>query len=134
MPLATGVRHTTRQRDARAAQAEASRPYVVVSVQPSGASPRLLDLVVENIGVRPAFDVRIRLDPPPVQASEVPGHRLSEAKFLNEPMAMLAPGRVFSVHFDSHREREGRDDLPASHAVRVTYRDSTERRFDESSV
>jgi len=52
--------------DARTAQVEASRPYVVVAIEPSGASRHLFDLTVRNIGQRPALSVSIALDPPPV--------------------------------------------------------------------
>lgn len=49
--------------DARKAQVEASRPYVVVTIEPSGASQHLFDLVVKNIGQRPALRVCVTLDP-----------------------------------------------------------------------
>lgn len=45
--------------ESRKAGLEASRPYVVVTVEPSGASQQLFDLVVRNIGQRPAFAVII---------------------------------------------------------------------------
>ena len=43
--------------DARTAQVEASRPYAVVAIEPSGASRHLFDLTVRNIGQRPALSV-----------------------------------------------------------------------------
>ncbi len=52
------------------AELEASRPYVIVTVGPSAATPQLFDLVVTNIGRRPAERVRINLDPEPTRAVE----------------------------------------------------------------
>lgn len=75
--------------EARRAQLEGNRPYVIVTVDPSPASRHLFDLVVKNIGQRPAFDVSISLDPPPVRATETEGHELSRAKMLNEPVALI---------------------------------------------
>jgi hypothetical protein len=56
--------------ETRQAQLEASRPYVIVTIEPSGASRHLFDLVVKNIGQRPALNASITLDPSPVRASE----------------------------------------------------------------
>ncbi|MGI8679547.1 MAG: hypothetical protein ACR2LX_12850 [Jatrophihabitans sp.] len=96
--------------EARAAQLEANRPYVIVTVEPSAASRHLFDLVVKNIGRRPAFAVSIMLDPPPARASETHGHDLSRAKMLNEPVALIAPDQELRAFYDSHIERGGRDD------------------------
>ncbi|AQP51883.1 hypothetical protein [Tessaracoccus flavescens] len=45
-------------KDARKAQAEANRPYVLVTAEPSAASRRLFDLSIRNIGKRPALGGR----------------------------------------------------------------------------
>lgn len=63
---------------ARLADAEASRPYVIVTLEPSAASQVVLNLVIRNIGRRPATDVTVRLDPPPVRAKEAEQHPLAE--------------------------------------------------------
>lgn len=47
------------------AQIEAERPYVIVTIEPSRATMRIQDLVIRNIGHRPAFDTRIVMEPPP---------------------------------------------------------------------
>ncbi|TDE08202.1 hypothetical protein [Jiangella asiatica] len=120
--------------DTRKAQLEASRPYVVVTVEPSAASRRLFDLVVKNIGQRPAMDVSIKLDPPPIRAKETPGHEIANAKMLNTPVAMIAPGQEMRAFYDSHLDRNGRDDLPTSHQVSLAYRDSSQNSYTETSV
>ena len=120
--------------DARMAQVEASRPYVVVAIEPSGASRHLFDLTVKNIGQRPALSVSITLDPPPERALETAGHEIAKAKMLNEPVAMIVPAQEMRFFYDSHIDRNGRGDLPTSHQVSLRYRDSSGREYSESSV
>ena len=80
--------------DSRQAQLEASRPYVIVTVEPSAASRALFDLVVRNIGRRPALNVMVRLNPPPRRANEdMREHAIADSKMLNEPIAMIAPNK-----------------------------------------
>lgn len=119
---------------ARQATLEASRPYVIVTIEPSRASQQLFDLVVKNIGVRPAMDVTVAIDPPPVRARETPGHEIAKAKMLNEPIAMIAPGQEMRAFYDSHIERKDKEGLPTSHRVSLMYRDSSRTEYAESSV
>jgi hypothetical protein len=120
--------------EARRAELEGRRPYVIVTVEPSGASPVLFDLVVKNIGQRPAEEVSISLDPPPVRAIEETGFELSRTKMLTEPVAMIAPGQEMRVFYDSHFARKGRDDLPVCHKVSLSYRDSSGNKFPGTGV
>lgn len=113
---------------------EEHRPYVIVTVEPSGASPQLFDLVVKNIGKRPAMDVSITLDPPPQRADERGGSPIAETKMLNEPIFMLAPDQELRVFYDNHAERNETENLPTSHTASYSYRDSEGREFSEQSV
>lgn len=120
--------------ETRKAELEARRPYVIVTVESSETSRQLFDLVVRNIGQRPAEDVSISLDPPPVRARETDGYELANAKMLREPVAMIAPGQEMRAFYDSHIERNGRDDLPTAHKVLVSYHDSSGHRYTGMSV
>lgn len=121
-------------REARKARVEASRPYVVVSIEPSGVGPQLFDLMVKNIGQRPAINVSITLDPGPTRARETAGLEIDKIKMLNEPVALIAPGQEMRAFYDNHIERVGREDLPSSHQVALTYRDSSGHEYSEFSV
>lgn len=79
----------------RLAQMETLRPFVTVTVEPSPASMKIFDLVVRNVGQRPAQDVRIQIDPPPVRAREEKdkSFEISKMKMLTEPIAQIAPGQ-----------------------------------------
>lgn len=118
---------------AHRAQLEASRPYVIVTIEPSYANPTFFDLVVKNIGQRPALSVSITLDPPPKRGRETAGHEIANAKMLNEPIAMIAPGQEMRTFYDSHSERQGREDLPTSHQVSLKYRDSFHEEHSEAN-
>lgn len=120
-------------RDSRAAQLEANRPYVTVTVEPGATSMHLFDLVVRNIGQRPAFAVSVVLDPAPARA-RAGGPELSKAKMLTEPISLIAPGQEMRAFYDSHIERNDRADLPTSHAVKLSYRDSSGNEYDETAV
>lgn len=120
--------------DNRNAAVEADRPYVVVVLESGETSRHFVDLVVRNIGRRPAFDVRISLDPPPVRANEVPGHELANMRLLKEPIAQIAPGQELRAFYDSQIERFGRSDLPSLHTASLAYRDSAHRSYNESAT
>lgn len=113
---------------------ETTRPYVIASVAPSKASPHLFDLVIENIGRRPALNLSIRLDPPPQRATETPNLEITHIKMLTQPIAMLAPGQKMSTFYDSHQDRRDREDLPTFHNVLLTYKDSSGKKYNEESV
>lgn len=110
-------------RASRALQREATRPYVVVTVESSPIGWRVLDLVVRNIGQRPAYNVSVTLDPEPVRTNETPGAPISEVRMLKEPIPMLAPGQELRTYYDQMEERlnSGRTDLPMSHDYTVEY-------------
>lgn len=120
--------------EARRAAREAARPYVIVTIEPTVTSRTLFDLCVRNIGQRPALDVSIRLDPPPVRARETGGPKIGEVKMLNEPVAMIAPGQEMRAFYDSHVERLDVKGVPAVHRVFLEYRDSSDHPYEEQSV
>ena len=47
---------------------------------------------------------------------------------------MIAPGQEMRAFYDSHIERNGRDDLPTSHKVTLKYRDSSGHEYTGTSV
>lgn len=120
--------------EARRADREATRPYVIVTIEPTTTSKHLFDLCVRNIGQRPALDVSIGLDPPPVRADETNGLEIAKVKMLNEPVAMVAPGQEMRAFYDSHLERAGVEGLPSVHHVTLAYTDSSGHQFTEESV
>lgn len=104
----------------RRAQVEAMRPYVTVTVEPGLTSLQMFDILVRNIGQRPAEKVRIEIDPPPVRAREMheADIQMANMRMLNEPMALLAPGQEIRAFYDNILDRQERKDLPPSTSSR----------------
>lgn len=121
-------------RDARRAQLEASRPYLIVSAASNPAARKLFDLSIKNIGARPALDITLSFDPAPSVATPIPGYEIEKLRMLNEPIAMIAPDQDMRAFWDDHAERNGRKDLPQSHHVSLTYSDSSGNTYNEESV
>lgn len=120
--------------DARRASREATRPYVIVTIEPTASNRHLFDLCIRNIGQRPAFDVGVTLDPPPVRADETSGLEIAKVKMLTETIHMIAPNQELRAFYDSHIERADADGLPSAHAVSLEYRDSSHHSYNEQSV
>ncbi len=116
---------------ARKLRLEQARPYVIVDFQPGQGAEKLLDLVITNIGKSPAYDLRIAFDPAPVRAKEIAKFPLKDARILNEPTPMFAPGREFRMFFDNAVDRY-QTDLPMNFQVTTTYRDSRKKKYKET--
>ena len=118
----------------RQAQVEADRPYVFLNIEQSPTSIGLLDLVIRNIGRRPAIAVRIVMDPIPVRAVEIDGEELAKARILSEPIAMVAPGQVIRTFFDDVSNRVAKPDMAMRFQVRISYSDLSNRPYSEVST
>ena len=124
------------RKQAMDAALDQSRPYVLVSIELSPISFNLLDLVIENAGAGPAYDVTIQVDPPLRRAREVEGHEIANARIFREPLPMLPPRYRLRTHFDSAIERHGikDDSLPDAHNVTVEYHDGKGHRWQETAT
>ncbi|SFJ67652.1 hypothetical protein SAMN04489731_13011 [Amycolatopsis regifaucium] len=103
----------------------------MVDLLPGHASEKLVDLVITNIGKSPAYDLHLIFDPVPTRTNETTQFKLKDARILNEPTPMFAPGREFRMFFDSAIDRYP-SGLPMSFKVMTSYRDSGGRRYNET--
>jgi hypothetical protein len=122
------------RRSAQRAEQEATRPYVTVGLEESPTSPMILDLVIRNIGRRPAVDLSVTITPPPERAREADNAQLRKTRMLNEPTAWLSPGQEMATLFDSLKERHGRTDLPDRYDVEISYHDTSGTSYSETAV
>ena len=131
-------RQAIKQQREHAAQTalDRSRPYVLLSLEPSPVSFRFLDLVIENSGAGPAFDVGIQVDPPLRRAKESPGHEIAHAHLFQEAIPMLPPRYRLRTFLDSVVDRNGAEGsgLPNTHMVTIEYHDGRGNRWREQSV
>jgi hypothetical protein len=102
-----------------------ARPFVTVTLEPSGVSRHLLDLVVRNQGATMARDVQFLFDKPIRSTIDGTGYPIANVKFLHDGIATFAPGAEYRVLFDSiparHEANQRGADLPDSYTVRVKY-------------
>jgi len=117
--------------ESRRIRQEQTRPYVVVSVEPSLASRQLLDVVIRNVGTTPAIGTRIKIEPPLRRAREDDQFPIAAARVFTKPIALIAPGYSMNLFLDNGIERKDRDDLPDTHTATVTYTDSTGVRWTD---
>jgi hypothetical protein len=95
-----------------------SAPYVVAYFDAS-LETFLIYLVIKNIGK--TFANRVKLDfEPPIQNS-TEGIRISEIPIIKEGIGSLPPGYEIRTLFDSALSYFGKDDLPLSYKVRISY-------------
>lgn len=120
--------------DQRQAQVEADRPYVIVNFRPSLATRTIQDLVVENIGRRPALQVRFQITPALTSTLDGDGFEVGSVRILNETTSLIAPGQEIRTVFDSTLQRADRDDLPKTFQIKTDYRDSAGRHYSEEST
>lgn len=114
-------------RAAREAQEEASRPYVVVSVEHNEAWSSVVDLVISNHGLTAARNVRVTLNPPPERVDEKRSP-IAQARVLTEPITLIAPRtQLPSLLFDVIPERQ-KTSLPMVYHAVVTYQGSDPKR------
>lgn len=106
----------------RRAHEDQTRPHVIVDFESNPAWWMLMDLVVKNIGQTSAVDVRIAIDPRPERTDDASSSgKFADAKLLNEPIPIMAPGREYRLFFDGMVERLNTD-LPMVYTATVTYR------------
>jgi hypothetical protein len=112
-------------RESRQLREDQARPFVVVTLEPAGASRHFLDLVVRNHGRTVAHDVQFSFDRPLCSTNDSLGYPLANVKFLRDGIATLAPGAEYRVMFDSipaRQEARSRGmELPDSYNVTVQY-------------
>jgi len=104
---------------------ERDLPYVVVYFELSKASPRIVNLCVENIGRTIARDVKMSFDRQ--LESKARTGNLNDAKIIKDGISTMPPGMKLSTLFDLTHERF-KSDLPISYTVEVFFRDIRRRK------
>lgn len=119
---------------------ERSRPMVLAEFRKAEHSTSHIDLIVRNAGPSVARQVQVSFDPEPVLPSDVSTLRTPYLlRRYREPIPSMSPGQEFAnIWFSGTRPPDGetamvnREPTPDNVTVRVTYRDSQNRRyFDE---
>jgi hypothetical protein len=111
--------------ESRRLREDQARPFVTVTLEPSGASRHFLDLVVRNQGATMARNVQFLFAETIRSTIDDTGYPIANVKFLHDGIATFAPGAEYRVMFDSiparHEANQRGADLPDSYTVRVQY-------------
>lgn len=119
------VRQVGEARRLREAQV---RPFVVVHFEVDW----LTEIVVENVGVTVAQDVKISFDPPLESTMQRPW-AWEESTLFTDGIPTLPPNKRITVFFDSIIERY-ESEMPLSYTATVTYRGAGKQNFNERHV
>jgi hypothetical protein len=108
--------------DARDLRREQARPYLVVSLEAEGTQPRLVCLVIRNLGGRAAEDVRLLRGPSPPRSQADAGELPSREEFQ---LPALVPGQEWRVAWDSDPWRyQEQEEMGHTRHVMIQYTDS----------
>lgn len=119
--ITAGIVAWRQLREARRLRREQAQPYVAVSLEPSDASPRLVDLVIKNYGATAALNVSVTMTPAPRRT----GDDAEVAPYLlPESLPTLVPGQTWRSFWDSMNVRM-ESELPDRHEVEVRFSDSS---------
>lgn len=122
-------------KQARDAQAEQSRPYVIVDFQQKGG---LLNLIVENIGQTPAFDLRVIFEPEltlPEGASDDDRHQVEGfvRRLAGDGIPFMPPRRVHRFRYAlAHVIKEGGYTTNTTAQVEYNREAGDKRRYNDS--
>lgn len=126
--IGVGLRFTYVQvKEAQRLREEQARPWVVVDFD-TPHKGWLVDLTVQNVGRTAAKNVKLAIDPPPVQyaSSREEGQALAQSFLLQRGIPVLPPGKTVRTFFDSLMDR-AESGYPTEYAVTVDYEDGLGR-------
>ena len=104
-----------------------TEPHVFINVQPMERAKFILNMVVENIGHGPAYDLKFKVEPDIVMD---PDYKLSEVSFIKNGFRYLAPDQKLEC-IVAHTIREAQKKEKTLHEVTVSYKDRDKKSFEE---
>lgn len=111
--------------EARRLRLEQAQPYVVVYMEPSAATPHIIDLVVRNFGATAAYDVTLSVSPDLKRSGQ---GGTTEPVWMFDSLPVLVPGQEWRTMWDFSPERV-QTSLPDRYDVTTSYKDSHGRRL-----
>ncbi len=119
------ARLVSETRNVRKAQTE---PRLSVSIQPREEWISGIDMVIENIGMGPAYDIRFKIG---ADFDYLQGRMLSQLGFITNGIAYLAPKQRLQFFFTSMLERS-EEKLATVILIHSTYRDANNHRYQDT--
>ena len=118
---------TLETRRMREAQTE---PRVSVTIQPREEWINFIDMVIQNIGLGPAYNVKFKVEPDFEYAK---GNFLSELGFIKNGLRYLAPNQKLQFFLTSMIENF-EEKTKYSFEIKVTYKNSLGKKYEDAYI
>jgi hypothetical protein len=122
----------TQLKDARELRWEQASPYVVAFLEPDETDPKLIYLVIKNLGSTIAERVTIGVTPPPTRSRAM--DPAAGEIFIPTQLPNLVPSQEWRTFWDFSVYRYEQGDLPDEHVATIRYFDSRNHEHEMISV
>jgi len=119
-------RLTEETRKMRKAQ---TTPNVLVNIGPEAGNLRNLYLVVRNIGLAPAYDIKFTISPDLEIAKDYP---LSKVGFIKNGLSILAPGQEIKTFLFATWDPTYKEQINVVLNIKITYKGISEKQRTQS--
>jgi hypothetical protein len=107
-----------------------TEPHVFINVQPMERARFILNMVIQNIGPGPAYNLRLKVEPDIILRSD---HKLSEINLMKQGFRYLAPNQKLEC-IVAHAIEEANKKEKTLNEVTVYYQDKDKKSFEETFV
>ena len=107
-----------------------TEPNIFITVEPNERARSFLNLVIQNIGQGPAFDLKFKVDPDILLGT---GEPLSKVNFMIQGFSRLAPKQRFEFFIANARE-VAKDKARTLYNLTVFYNDKNRKPYEASYV
>lgn len=112
---------------------EDNRPYIIVLLEPSEASMQLFNIIIKNIGMTSAKNIRIHFSPDHNIQMGTFDQSVNELNILKN-ISFLPPDKEISVFFGSYVESDPKYTIKKQYSVDVSYSDIVGREYNENTT
>ena len=105
-----------------------TEPFVFINVQPHEKERIILNMVIQNIGPGPAYDLTFKIKPDVVLPG---GHNLSEINMMKQGLNYLAPNQKVECLVAFTKE-ETKEEKKILHYVTVYYKNKNKRSYEHT--
>ena len=118
------LRETKKMRESQ------TEPHVFINVQPMERARFIKNMVIQNIGPGPAYNLKLKVEPD-IQIRT--GHYLSEMNLMKQGFRYLAPNQRLEC-IVAHSIEEANKKEKALYEVTVTYQNKDKKHYEETFV
>ena len=107
-----------------------TEPFVFINVQPMERARPILNMVIQNIGPGPAYDLKFKVEPDIMLRT---GHNLSEINLMKQGFKYLAPNQKLEC-IVAHSIEEAKKKEKTLHYVTVYYKNEDKKTYERTYI